>query len=362
MIGVDHQPESERIQDRVMANLANCMADNRPRSFMIDPFMRFWPSEVVYSNVQYYFKLIKSKVKLESNKHLDVANALNEVRYAYHLLGQIENENKFALASLSMFKRIHATNDHPDVAQALRNASLACHLSGEFENQLRFSLESLEMCDRLYMGDHVTVAACLRNVAQAFKSNGDVQNQLKYSMESFEMYERLNASNEVARCLSDVGEAYKTLGNKEESLNYFFKSLEMYRIFLPVDCAINNSFDSLPKPKPGINDHLNIPSEVARCLGNVGEVYEALGNKKKSLSFFLQSLEVYKKLKPVDCEETEKALEHVAKAYFNMNDMENGQKYQQECEEIRKRSNTTNDLNYLNDVLNMTRSKACSIS
>jgi diguanylate cyclase (GGDEF)-like protein len=165
--------------------------------------------------------------------------------------------------------RIHrSTGDAIGESSSLHLLGIAAHASGEYASALEYNQASMAL--REQAGDNVGLGYSLINIGIVHGQFGDLESLLDYMQRALVIHEG-GDPHAVIVCLMNIGNAYAELGDYDRALDYLLRASE------------------------GIvarGDH----ADRAHCLGVIGQVHERRGDDAEARSYFLQSLELSRRL------------------------------------------------------------------
>ena len=195
-------------------------------------------------------------------------------------------------------------------AASLFNIANGYRIKGENIKALEFFLQSLKIYKQI--ADKEGVAKSSNNVGRMFRFLGDYTTALDYHLESLGIYKELKNNSGIATSLINAGVVYRNLGKKDMALGNYNKALIISRENNDLVCIVNAlvSIGNIYWYDNDNNKALLTYEEAfqitqqkdykgehpAGILNNIGNVYRSMGNYKKALDYYNQSLTMSRKI------------------------------------------------------------------
>eukprot|EP00058_Branchiostoma_floridae_P018662 XP_002604151.1 hypothetical protein BRAFLDRAFT_71557 [Branchiostoma floridae] len=220
----------------------------------------------------------------EDTAHPDIANSLNNLGIAWSDLGDHRKAISYYEQSLQMKRIIYGEDTaHPDIADSLNNLGVARSNLGDHRKAISYYEQSLQMKQIIYGEDtaHPDITDSLYNLGTAWSDLGDHRKAISYCEQSLQMmriiYDEADylcedtAHPDITDSLYNLGNAWSDLGDHRKAISYCEQSLKMMRIIYGKDTA-----------------HL----DIASLLNNLGVARSNLGDHRKAISYYEQSLQM----------------------------------------------------------------------
>lgn len=209
-----------------------------------------------------------SKKTIELKKELN--NAFGNIGAVYYYQADFDKALYYFRNALSVARQL---KDKNIIARRLGNMGNVYTSRSNYSLALNYYLRALKMDEELNNLDGVST--WLGNIGIIYEEQGNYKKALEYHLKSLEKSKELEKSPN--KKLSDIGKNGKAVdlgnvGNVYFNIKDFSKALEYYFEALKTDEELNNQ------------------NGIARHLGNIGAVYEQMGNKNDISEYLRDSL------------------------------------------------------------------------
>ncbi len=216
----------------------------------------------------------------------------------------------YANSALDLAKKI---NDRKGVAYAYKNIGIAYYMQAQYIESLENYDKALAVFDSL--NDKVGIANILSNQASIYFNQADEEKALELNLKSLQIAEQIGDTLRILTALQNIGAIYY---NKPSTIN---KALEYYLRALPMSESIKN------------NDAIGTISV------NLGEIYLAFGKTDSALTYFKESLVVFK-----GSENLPYSLNDIGKLYQVKKDFKKAIDYHQQALDISQKLDAKVDI------------------
>ena len=232
----------------------------------------------------------------------------NKVNILYQLSEACAEEDilKYAMPALQLAEQL---NFKKGMAQASNNVGYAYNNLGELNKALQYYQNSLRIYEEL--GNKGGVANLLNNIAVIYNNQGDISKGLAYHQKSLQMQKEVGNKEGVATSLNNIGFIYNNQGNIPAALEYYHKSLRICEE-IGHQQGVATSYNNISALYESQGDRelaleydqksLKIAEEIgykfgiARSLSNIGLYYEHQGNFALALQNFREVLKIYEEI------------------------------------------------------------------
>ena len=251
----------------------------------------------------YSLKALEIQEKVLPENLLNIANALNIVAHAYSYLNDPEKELEYKLKALEIQKKVLPEN-HPDIAISLNNVGVAYAVLGDLEKSLEYLFKSLAI-EKVLSENYSAIETCLDNICFVYDESGEYEKELVYLSIAMEIRKKEFQKNQsaIASLYSDMGYAYYKIGDYKNGLNCYLNVLAMEKEFPEKYCFIDATFN------------------------NIGLGYMKLRKYNEALPYLLGATSMFEKRVPKNNIQLAKLYSRISKAYANLGDEENSEKY-----------------------------------
>ena len=151
-----------------------------------------------------------------------IANALNNIGYAYDMHGQIEKALECHMKSLKISESVNYKNA---IASSLINIGYIYSNQEQYEKALEYYTQALKLGEELKsFRDNAVI---LGNIGRIYTKLGQNEKALEYCLKAFKIQEEINDKRGIATSLTTLGTFYQNDGQMEKALDYFLKSLKI---------------------------------------------------------------------------------------------------------------------------------------
>eukprot|EP00058_Branchiostoma_floridae_P016556 XP_002602044.1 hypothetical protein BRAFLDRAFT_94455 [Branchiostoma floridae] len=225
----------------------------------------------------------------ERNVHPDIASLLGNIGSCWSKLGdQIEALN-YLEQSLEMTKAIYGeTKAHPDIAGLLDKIGLCWSKLGDQRKAIRYHKLSIKMEKAVYgeTAEHSNIAASLNNIGSCWRYLGNQRKAIRYHEQSLKMkkaiYGETTAHPDIAASLNNIANCWGDLGDLRKATRYNEQSMKMWKTIHDTEDEESYLGEATPHP------------DIAASLNNIGSCWGDLGDKRKALKYYEQSLKMKK--------------------------------------------------------------------
>ena len=251
----------------------------------------------------YSLKALEIQEKVLPENLLNIANALNIVANAYSYLNDPEKELEYKLKALAIQEKVLPEN-HPDIAISLNNVGVAYAVLGDLEKSLEYLFKSLAI-EKVLSENYSAIETCLDNICFVYDESGEYEKELVYLSIAMEIRKKEFQKNQsaIASLYSDMGYAYYKIGDYKNGLNCYLNVLAMEKEFPEKYCFIDATFN------------------------NIGLGYMKLRKYNEALPYLLGATSMFEKRVPKNNIQLAKLYSRISKAYANLGDEENSEKY-----------------------------------
>ncbi len=195
---------------------------------------------------------------------------------------------------------------HPDVSTSYNNIAVVWHNKGEYDKALEFYNKSLNIRLKNLGEEHPSVATSYNNIGRVWNNKGEYVKALEFYQKSLNI--RLKTLGEehpdVANTYNNLGQVWNKKGEYNKALEFYQKCLQIElktlgeehsdvaTSYFTIGTVLKNKTDyqqAIETFKKGykIRRSGSFPFQIAQC-------YEAYGNKKEALNFYIESAEIRK--------------------------------------------------------------------
>eukprot|EP00058_Branchiostoma_floridae_P018084 XP_002603573.1 hypothetical protein BRAFLDRAFT_93218 [Branchiostoma floridae] len=286
----------------------------------------------------------------ERSVHRNIASLLENIGTCWSKLGD-QNEALIHLEqSLKMSKAIYGeTTAHPDIAASLYNIGSCWSDLGDNRKALRYCEQSLEMRKAIY-GEttvHPDIASSLNNIGMCCSDLGDNRKALRYYEQSLEMrkaiYGETTVHPNIASSLNNIGNCLSDLGDNRKAIRYYEQSLKMRKAIYGETTAhpdIASSLNNIGRVGAtlAITGKLSAHPDIASSLNNIGSCWSDLGDNRKALRYYEQSLRMRKAIYGETTEHPDIAssLNNIGLCWSDLGDKRKALRYYEQSLKMRK--------------------------
>jgi len=255
--------------------------------------------------LEFYQQSLDIKLNRLGEGHPDVATSYNNIGLLWKHKGDYDKALEFYQKSLDI--RLTTLGEgHPDLANSFYNIGSLWHEKGIYDRALEFYQQCLDIqLNRLGEG-HPDLANSFYNIGSLWHEKGIYDRALEFYQQCLDI--QLNRLGEghpdVATSYNNMGLVWQNKGEYDKALEYYQKSLDIFLRTLGVvhpDVPISYSrIGGLWKQKGEYEIAIETFQKGFKILKKGGfpfkiaESYEALGDKKQALNYFIQSASIRK--------------------------------------------------------------------
>lgn len=209
----------------------------------------------------YYFKLAQAGFE-QQNQPERVAFVLTRFRWVYNSLGDLEKANEYSFQALKIFEDL---NDQQGIALTYYTIGENLYYQQKMQEALKYAERAYEIQRKL--DEPEDLAATIQSLAEIWLQLRDYEKSLKYCNEGLALRKQLKNEPDIALSLNSRGNTYKYMKRYPEALQDYQASLAIAR---------SSGFIAL---------------EMA-CLGNIGHVYNLMGEFAKALPYHRENRDI----------------------------------------------------------------------
>ncbi|MGK7896958.1 MAG: tetratricopeptide repeat protein [Xenococcus sp. (in: cyanobacteria)] len=266
---------------------------------LIKPFLslgRFYEGQGLYTQAAPWYEQCLSVAKeCLGEKHLDVANILNNLAELYRKQGRYSEAEPLYLQALELRKQLLGEK-HPDVATSLDNLALLYDNQGRYSEAEPLYLQALELRIKLLGEKHLDVASSLNHLAYLYENQGRYSEAEPLYLQALELRIKLLGEKhlDVALSLNNLAYLYYNQGRYSEAKPLYLQALELRKQLLG-------------------EEH----PDVATSLNNLALLYYKQGRYSEAETLYLQALELEKKRLGEEHPDVATSLNNLALLYYN---------------------------------------------
>ncbi len=337
---------------------------------LIWPFFclgRFYEGQGDYEEARPWFEQCLSITRDRlGEKHLDVADSLNNLAELYLYQGRYQEAEPLYLEALEMRKQLLGPQ-HPSVATSFNNLALLYQYQGKYQQAEPLYLQALEMRKQLLGQEHPDVATSFNNLAELYLYQGKYQQAEPLCLQALEMRKQLLGEKhpDVATSLNNLAELYLYQGNYKQAEPLYLQALEMRKQLLGEEehPDVANSLNNLAglylyqgkyqQAEPLCLQALEMTKQllgqqhpdVATSLNNLGLLYCSQGKYQQAEPLYLQALEMRQKLLGEQHPDVAKSLNNLALLYSSQGKYQQARPLYRQALDILERKLGTNHPN-----------------
>ena len=254
----------------------------------------------------YSLKALEIQEKVIPENLLNIANALNIVAHAYSYLNDPEKELEYLFKSLAIQEKVLPEN-HPDIAISLNNVGVAYAVLGDLEKSLEYLFKSLAI-EKVLSENYSAIETCLDNICFVYDESGEYEKELEYLLKAVALREKDLPKDYLAisSLYSEIGYTHYKLANYEKGVDCYLKELAI----------LENA--ELPE---------DYPFGFETSFSNIGFGYMNLRDYDKALPYMLKAASIFEQTVPKNNAQLARLYSRISKAYANLGDEENSEKY-----------------------------------
>ena len=308
------------------------------------------------TTLEYYQKAMKEMKSLfgQKSNHPEICEI---IEYMGHTYSTCPSDSVNGEEALEMFKQSLEMRRqlfgqvHPSIALTLGELGKLYKEKGDFENSATYYSQALDMLHRLHGDDlaNEDIASYTTILAGIFKEMGQPTKVEQYMNKALELWRRVHEAfpHKVQNLLSvmeELGNMYRQIGKFEEATSLHKEAFDIIKretkytqsqlasaaASVAQDYSAAGLFsDAIKMYEYAIETKKCIPKteeretiELATWLGELGKVYDALGEHEQASENHLQSLYMKRKILGKDAvdEEMITSLEQIAKMHEKKGD------------------------------------------
>ena len=248
-------------------------------------------------------------------QHQAVATSLNNIGAMYKSMNENEKALEYYNRALDIFKELYGSQ-HNHVATLMNNiGTLNLYLENYDDAILNYN-ESLTIYEQNLGDDHPLIASAYLNIATVHDARSNFVNSLECYQKALKIKLKIDdeTSEEIGGIYNSLGTVYKGLGRYDEALEAFKRSYQIRQSLHEseddnsVVISLNNIANLLytmgeyKRALKYYEDSLELQTrlsgkgsaEVASTLSNTGAVYKNIGELDKAIEYYEKSIEVFK--------------------------------------------------------------------
>lgn len=293
---LQHQNDSAAYYIKLRAQLDTT---NVERQLEAGLFMLDYMADDVQA-LSYYEKALRNAK--DSMGYRRAFNALGNFYYETgHYVTAIENFKK-ALSYLSDGDMSHDRQ----VPSYFSNISSAYRVNNDLDSAFFYAQKALKTSLELLGERSEMTGDCYNTLARLYVAREEYDQALTYDLKVKEIYENLSGDHsfDLSSCYNNLAGNYKELNKNDIAVEYYYKALELRRKVLgdnnPRLATIYNNlgvcFLNLQRYEEAMNSYKQAArlwenSTIFRhrlidCYGNMGVIYEKIGDRLNALDFF----------------------------------------------------------------------------
>ncbi|KAI8519512.1 hypothetical protein Bbelb_027690 [Branchiostoma belcheri] len=226
------------------------------------------------------------------------ASLLGNIGTCWNRLGDQRKAISYHEQELKIMESIYGeTTPHRDIAVSLSNFGNSWNKLGDQRKAISYFKQSLKMMKAIYgeTTPHPDIAASLTSIGVI---------AISYYEQSLEMekaiYGEATAHPVIAGSLNNIGKCWSDLNDERKAMSYYEQSLKMRKtIYGEVtphpDIAESQHWDMLSlKIVKAIYGETTPHPDIAESLNNIGICWYKIGDQRKAISYYEQSLKMRK--------------------------------------------------------------------
>ncbi|MCC2695854.1 tetratricopeptide repeat protein [Nodularia sp. LEGE 04288] len=233
---------------------------------------------------------------LLGNEHLQVATGLNNIAAIYQAQGRyLEAENIYI--EVLKIQKSSLESEHPDIWRTLNNLASIYEFQGRYQEAEKTHLSALEIIQKLYGNEHLDVAVSFNNLAALYNSQGLYSQAEDNYLQVLAILQPLPGENHpyIATTLNNIAENYKDQGLYLKAEQLHLTVWEMRKVLFA-------------------GEH----PDIASSLNNLGEIYLLQGRYWEAEEKYLSALVMRRKLLENQHPDIENSLNNLAVLYIDM--------------------------------------------
>ncbi|KAI8503661.1 hypothetical protein Bbelb_186320 [Branchiostoma belcheri] len=261
--------------------------------------------------ISYHEQSLKMRKAIygETTEHPDIATSLDNIGVCRSDLGNQRKAISYYEQSLKMRKAIYGeTKPHPAIASSLHNIGKCWSDLGDHRKAIWYYEQSLKMMKAIYgeTTEHPDIATSLNSIGVCRSDLGDQRKAMSYYEQSLKMrkaiYGETKPHPDIASLQNNIGSCWTKLGDQRKAISYYEQSLEMMKAIygetMPhpnIATSLNNIGTCwITKDEESYLWGTTPHPDIATSLNNIGACWSDLGDQRKAISYYEQSLEMRK--------------------------------------------------------------------
>jgi tetratricopeptide (TPR) repeat protein len=233
---------------------------------------------------------------LLGNEHLQVATGLNNIAAIYQAQGRYLEAENIYIEVLQIQKSL-LESEHPDIWRTLNNLASIYEFQGRYQEAEETHLSALEMIQNLYGNEHLDVAVSLNNLAALYNSQGLYSQAEDNYLQVLAILQPLLGENHpyIATTLNNIAKNYQDQGLYLEAEKLHLRVWEMRKGLFA-------------------GEH----PDIASSLNNLGQIYCLQGRYWEAEEKYLSALTMRRNLLENQHPDIENSLNNLAVLYIDM--------------------------------------------
>ena len=245
-----------------------------------------------------YFTQAISLSETRGNKQ-QLANSFNRIGLLYRGIGRIEEAMDAYHKSIALNKAMNNTRNE---AKSWLNLGNAYRAIGKNDSALYSYENSMQL--RSQIGDVKFLSSALLNMGHWLREQRDFDQALSYYKQYKDINTEVRDTVALALVHSNIGGLYSNQARFDSALVHYFKSIELFK-----------------------NTGTTYSRRNADIFVGIGTIYEAQGYPTKAITYYHQSLAIYKAFN--DPEKTSIVYQNMGKVYGDMGQLDSSLVYYQ---------------------------------
>lgn len=222
-------------------------------------------------SIECFEKSLSIKRQVYGYENLDIADCLHNIGNVYSSLGKFANALEYYNKALNIRKGNYMNNSL-EISQSYSGIG-GCYIEmGQIDQALDYISKALEI-KKSFEGERaVDVGLCMHNMALIYSDLKNYGSSLAYELGAVSIFEEIYGEKhpKTTACYMALGNLYKDVDSLKLAEYYTFKALSIYRKYS------HNSID------------------VAKCYGNVANLYTKMGRFDDAIDYNKRSLSLLK--------------------------------------------------------------------
>lgn len=245
-----------------------------------------------------------------------------DYRHIYNDLGLLYYDTGHYLTSINYFKKALLFISESDikndksVPQFYSNIASAYKVNNNLDDAFEYGWKAVELSREIFGENSANTGDCYNQIARLYVAVNEYEKALEYDLKVKEIYENIAGDHDydLSACYNNLAGNYKELKMFDLANDYYLKGLELRkRVLGENNPRIATLYNNLGVFYLGLNRY----QEAVQCYekavqlwsnsmlskhhlidayGNLGVVYERLGDKEKALSMFEEGEKVVEEL------------------------------------------------------------------